>query len=246
MARMEFAGHVDAVAREVDGLVAALAAGPADAAVPTCPDWTVADLVEHVAGFTGFWTHVLCEGTGRPLTPFPDRPEGPALVEWYRGIGDALVSELRATAPDQAVWTWVEDRRNAAFVARRCAHELAVHRFDLQSARGTPQPVEPALAADGIEEIFVMVAAFEARGDARGRGGGEVLALEATDCDQRWLLTLAPTGLDVARRSGPADLTARAGVSDLELLCYRRPTLGEVHLDGDPGALDAWYRAFTF
>jgi hypothetical protein len=35
-------------------------------------------------------------------------------------------------------------------------------------------------------------------------------------------------------------------VSDLELLLYRRPTLGEVERFGDAGVLDAWYREFSF
>ena len=35
-----------------------------------------ADLAVHVGEFCGFWSHVLCEGTGRPKTPFPDPPDG--------------------------------------------------------------------------------------------------------------------------------------------------------------------------
>src|SRR5215472_14461553 len=131
---MDYTDHVAAVEREIAGLVSALGAGPVDAKVPTCPDWTVAELADHVGGFTGFWAHILCEGTGRPKTAFPDR--GDDVAGWYAGLGRSLVGELRATAPDQAVWTWAPDQQVAAFVARRCAHELAVHRFDAQSARG--------------------------------------------------------------------------------------------------------------
>ena len=60
---MDHSERVDAVEREFGALHAAVAAGPFPP-VPTCPDWTVRDLVTHVGGFCGFWTHVLCEGTG--------------------------------------------------------------------------------------------------------------------------------------------------------------------------------------
>ena len=74
IACMHYEEHLEAVEREAGALAVALAAGPIDARVPTCPDWTVADLADHVGGFTGFWTHVVCEGTGRPKTEFASRP----------------------------------------------------------------------------------------------------------------------------------------------------------------------------
>jgi uncharacterized protein (TIGR03083 family) len=240
--------HVASVAREVASIADAVAAGPLDARVPTCPDWDVTGLLRHVGEFTGFWTHVLCEGTGRPKTPFPDLPEGDAatVAAWYGGLGDSLVGELRATAPDQAVWTWVDDQQHAAFTARRCAHELAVHRFDAQPARGAQQPIDPALAADSIEEIFVMVAAYTAQDEQSGRGDGQSLALTPTDRPERWVITMTPDGLDVDRTEGPADVMVLGSMSDLELVCYERLPLGDVSMVGDNAALDAWYRAFHF
>ncbi len=245
---MNYDEHIAAVERETAGLVAATAGGPLDASVPTCPAWVVTDLLRHVGEFTGFWTHVLCEGTGRPKTPAPDMPDGDpaAVADWYRGLADSLLGELRATTGDQAVWSWVEDRQHAAFAARRCANELSVHRFDAQSARGTQQPIEAALAADGIEEIFVMVDTFTKEDDVSGRGDGQSLALRPTDRDERWVITMTPTGLDVTRAEASAGLTLEGSMSDLNLLCYGRPASGEVRRIGDDAVLDAWYRAFHF
>jgi uncharacterized protein (TIGR03083 family) len=241
--------HITLVERDVDAMATAVAAGPLNARVPTCPRWDVAALMRHVGEFTGFWTHVLCEGTGRPKTPAPDLPDGgpKAVSEWYRGLGDSLLGELRATPADNKVWSWIEDRQDAAFIARRCANELAVHRFDAESARGTQQPIDAALAADSIEEIFVMTAAFAARGEDAGRGKGESLGLEPTDRPERWVITMAPGGLEVDRSSdGVADLTVSGSMSDLELVCYERLPLGDVDMVGDSAALEAWYRAFHF
>ena len=75
---------------------------------------------------------------------------------------------------------------------------------------------------------------------------GETLHLHGTDRDDEWLLTLDPDGLRVERRHAKADLALRGAVSDLELLLYQRPTLGEVERLGDERVLDAWQRVFTF
>jgi hypothetical protein len=68
---MEYLEHCAAVEREVDAIVEAVASGPVDTATPTCPGWTVTDLVGHVGGFSGFWAHVLCEERAGPTRHFP-------------------------------------------------------------------------------------------------------------------------------------------------------------------------------
>ena len=239
---MEYPEHVEAVVPETRALAAAFRRAAPDARVPSCPEWTVADLAEHVGGFSGFWAHVLCEGTGRPKRPFPELQAGASLGDWYEEVAALLVAELRATPPDTAVWTWTDDK-SARFVGRRCAHELSVHRFDAQLAIDAPQPIDAAVAADGIDEIFYMV---DAAADRAGRGEGETLHLHGTDRDHEWLLMLDPDGLQVERRHAKADLALRGAVSDLELLLYGRPTLGDVERLGDESVLAAWQRVFTF
>jgi uncharacterized protein (TIGR03083 family) len=240
---VEYLEHVDAVEENAGAFARALRAGPLDVTVPTCPKWSLADLARHVGEFSGFWSHVLCEGTGRPKTPFADPPEAAAMADWYEALAGHLVAELRATPPGTSVWTWVPTDQSARFVARRVAHELAVHRVDAQLTRGAAEPVASALAADGIEEIFVMIGAW---GAPAGRGSGETLHLHEVDGEHEWLLTLAPSGLEVDRRHGRGDLALRGTVSDLELTLYQRPALGPMERLGDDRVLDAWHRAFTF
>lgn len=242
---MDHSELVDATARELGDLHAALADGPVEAGVPTCEGWAVSDLANHIGEFCGFWSHVLCEGSGRPKTPFPDRPDDHQLVAWVEDLGAGLVAELRETPPDTPVWTWYEADQTARFVARRCAHELAVHRYDAESARGRSRPIEPHLAADGIAELLGPLLTVRPRS---GEAAGETLHLHGTDhgVEAEWLVTLGVDRIDVDRRHAKGDLALRGTVSDLELLLLDRPTLGTVERHGDESVLDVWYREFRF
>jgi uncharacterized protein (TIGR03083 family) len=221
--------------------------------VPTCPDWDVAALVHHVGGFTGFWTHVLAEGTGREKPSYDEPPlaDGPAAVAgWWRGVGDSLIAELRAASPETQVWTWAPSDETAAFVATRCTHELAVHALDAQIARDNPQPIDAAVAADGIEEIFVMMEAWRANGQhQRGifeGGSGETLHIHGTDegRSDEWLVTMNADGFTIDRTHSKGDLALRGAVSDLELVLYDRQPLGPVERFGDESVLDLWRTKF--
>jgi uncharacterized protein (TIGR03083 family) len=237
---VDAAGHLAAVERESAALAGVLATHPLDAVVPTCPEWTLAELGAHVGNVLGVWSHVLCEATGRHKPPLGDAPADGDLASWFRSCAGALVEELRATPPGVEVWTWMPDDQTPAFVARRMAHEVAVHRVDAELARGPATPIEPELAADGIEEVLLITAQQGPVGD------GQTLHLHGTDRDDEWLLTLGEDGLGVERRHGKGDLALRGAVSDLELVLYRRPPSGPVEHHGDDEVLDAWYRAFTF
>jgi uncharacterized protein (TIGR03083 family) len=239
---MEYEDHVRAVRREADALVTALAAGPLDALVPSCPQWTVADLSEHVGTFAGWWAAVLAEGTGRPKRPGGMPAAVGERVDWCAAVLDHLVGELEATPPDTEIWTWIVEDDRATFAARRAANELAIHRFDAQLARGTQQPIDAALAADGIDEIFVMVAN---RGAAPG-GGGATFHLHATDVEAEWLVRLDADRVLVTHEHAKADAAVRGAVSDIELYLYRRPVVGEVDQFGGTAPFDAFYRAFEF
>jgi uncharacterized protein (TIGR03083 family) len=239
---LEYVQYVEAVGQQTGAFTKALMRADADARVPTCPDWTVRDLAKHVGTVLGFWTHVLAEGNGRPKPQFDEEP-GPAAGLWVVQIAGFLVNELKAASAETKVWTWDPSDQSAGFVARRMAHETAVHRFDAQTAMGSPEPIDPpALAADGIEEIFAMVAAAP---DRAGHGEGQTLHLHSAEGDE-WLIAMNADGLEIRREHAKGDLALRGAVSDLELLLYGRPPIGEIERFGDEAVLDAWYQVFKF
>jgi uncharacterized protein (TIGR03083 family) len=240
---MEYDEHVAAAEREAKAYVAVLREVDGDPRVPTCPEWTLADLTRHVGQFTGFWTHVVCEGAGRSKTPFEEMPAAAGdRAAWYEGLAGHLVEQFRAAEATSPVWTWNADDQTAGFVARRVAHELAIHRLDAQLSIDAGEPVDSALAADGIEEIFMMATISR----QAGRGAGETLHLHATDTGHEWFLVLGSDGLTVEREHKKGDLAVRGAVADLELYLYQRPPFGPVELIGDPTVVDAWKRVFTF
>lgn len=248
---MDFASHLEQIAEQASALRAAgIAAGP-DAAVPTCPEWTVQELVRHVARVHE-WT-LRCLRTD----PAGDRPE-PAqpppgweeLVAWWDGRVGELCEELGAQGPDEPAWKFLPDvASTSAFWARRQAHETAIHRLDAEHALAGSDRVsavptlafDPDLAADGIDELLVRLvphALSRALPDAEG-----TVLFHAADAGRSWLVRLRPGTLpeidpaagqeaqEAADASvvGTADAVYRAG--------WRRPNTAIV--TGDRTLLDA-------
>ncbi|MEU6798617.1 maleylpyruvate isomerase family mycothiol-dependent enzyme, partial [Nonomuraea wenchangensis] len=114
-------------------------AGDLSAPVPSCPGWTMGELVTHV-GQTHRWAvHVLRDRVQERIwsrqvpSGLPEGRGGDAA--WLRAGAAELVRTLRETDPDMPVWTWGPDRR-AAWWPRRMAYELVVHRVDAELALG--------------------------------------------------------------------------------------------------------------
>jgi uncharacterized protein (TIGR03083 family) len=214
--------HLAALRHEGEALAAAARRG-LDAPVPSCPEWDVAALVEHVGRI-----YVRCAEIVRthsdveiPHDSFPDPPAG-ALAGWFEEAHAELVEVLTNEAPDAPAWNWSGANETAAFWLRRMANETAVHRWDAELAHGTPEPVEPELAADGVAEALeVMLPRGLARRPQDGLRGTFTLA--ATDSGAAWSGELWPDRVEL--RPGTldgADATLRGTASDLVLALWGR------------------------
>lgn len=154
--------------------------------VPGCPGWTAQDLVVHVGAIERWVVHAVREG--ELTNDLPTWP-GTDLADWYEeGAWDLLTAlevdpatPAASFAPDRTVGFW----------RRRQAHEHRVHRWDLQSALGTPEPIEPQLAADAIDEIATM---FWPRQVRLGRAvePADGLRVVTTDDPGEWVFGLQP------------------------------------------------------
>jgi uncharacterized protein (TIGR03083 family) len=215
-----------AIERDSERVAAVVAGADRTAAVPGCPEWTLAGLVRHLGLVQRFWAQVVRQGEVEPGSD-QDLPQpGDDLVGWYRDSAAELVAALRAEPFDRRCWTWWGEPATVGAVARHQVQEAAVHRWDAQSAVGAAEPIEAELAHDGVDEFLTVMV-----GKAADNLSGAV-DLVATDTGGSW-------------RVGPdaVGATLQATASDLVLLLYRRIPASAVAVAGDPVLVDEFVAA---
>jgi uncharacterized protein (TIGR03083 family) len=221
--------------------------------IPTCPGWTLEQLVGHV-GRGHRWAAEIIRR--RLLEPVPIQevvvPVDPdERSEWLMAGAWMLGDAVRVAGPEQPVWTWQKDR-SAGFWLRRMLHDEVVHRFDAELALGIEGDLAADLAADGVSDMLDTAATLS-RPDigvssafASLAGAGESLQFVATDADlgsgREWSVTRSPAG--VTWRHGPhrAHVTVRGPALQLVLLLNRRLTVGtaDVEIIGDQELFAHW------
>lgn len=216
-----------------------------DAPVDACPGWTVATLLTHHAGVFRFATAQLRAEPGSNLARFDPPDDDLAPLEMLSTTGDELLAVMADTDPAEHRPNWA-DAPTAAFWFRRMAQETAIHRVDVQLTHLVPDPIDAALAMDGIDELAEV---FLAHAGRRGiTGTGETVHLHATDDEVaagalagEWMFTFHESGVDVAHEHGKGDMAVRAPAGQLLLFAWnRRPV--EVQCFGDPDPLRFWAR----
>jgi uncharacterized protein (TIGR03083 family) len=229
---------VDAIERESEALAeAARRPGALAGAVPACPGWSGTDLVLHIGEVQAFWTAAARAGGVRPEEVPGAEPAGADLLEWYDQARAGLVKALREIPPDAPVSVWWQDGPDRALeVARRQAHEAAVHRWDAQSVTGAPDPIAPDLAADGVLEYCQRMLRRWDGGAWSGPAG--VLRLAADDTGGQWLVRLDPQPALVPLADSEPLATVRGTACDLDLWLWRRS--GSARVNGDRAAAEAF------
>lgn len=237
---MDHGDFVEAVATE-GGRLAALPPEALERPVPSCPGWSVADLVGHVGRVHRWAAAHLAEAPDKPSGGRGAPPEGEAVLPWYRESLDVLLDELGRRDPAEPTHSFVGPV-TAGFWARRQAHELAVHRWDAQAALpgAAPDPIAPALAADGVDEwLSLFVPRFLAMREEPIPAGlvGASVHLHGTDEDQtepaEWLLRITAGGCEVERAHAKGDAALRGPAADLLLAVWHRIPLDHLDVVGD-------------
>lgn len=258
----QYLGHLRT---EADALLAAAAVDPG-ATVPSCPGWTVRDLVRHVGTVWARATDVLTSGQladGHDVArrPLPEFDSDDALLAWGQERADEVVSTVeRVSVPDPEAecWTFLPPHTRG-FWARRMALETALHGWDCRGAVGRRAPMDADLAADGIDEfLFVMLPRCLDRNP--GGWSGETLRLhrtdggadDGTDGGGEWLVRLDAGKAAVERghaRADMADVAVRGPASDLYLWCSGRATLATLpalEAAGDRRVAEEWSAEIRF
>jgi len=262
MAPLRSDRYLDALTAQSALLAEALADADVTLPVPTCPDWTLWQLVEHL-GRAHRWAARI---VSRRLTTAPDSdPSGlivPAapdnteeLCSWLLDGAGELVEAIRLVGPQTPTWSWADDQ-SAGFWGRRMAHETAVHRADVELALGREFTLEADLAADAISEWLSLLSlpqAVQFRPElAELRGDGQILHLHSTDPGLgeagEWIVHRTPSGPVWEHGHFKGDVAVRGAVLDLLLVMMRRVAPGQAPITvlGDAGVLDHWLEHTRF
>jgi uncharacterized protein (TIGR03083 family) len=238
---METQQYLDQLAQNSERLADAATAAGVDAPVPSCPGWTVTDLLEHCVG-GDVWARAIVEQGKAGSTERVARAEvdpslqGDALVAAFRSGAQALVAALSSVGPDTPVWTFSSTNRTASFWQRRRAQETAIHRYDAELAAATPAPLDPALAVDGIDEILTVF--LPRLADNFGPMGDGTVHLHCTDVEGEWLFTRRDGEISVTAEHAKGDVATRGTASDLLLFLWRRVPASELEVFGDAELLE--------
>lgn len=160
--------HTHVIADETRRFADVLASADPAAPVPTCPDWTVADLAWHLTEVHAFWAEILrseavtdeeqevAEGA------VPARPgDAAATMALLATETDVLVAELERRLDDQAAWSWFGSDQTVGFTRRMQVHEAVMHRIDAELAAGVEVTgIDGEVAEAGIRHAIQVMFAW--------------------------------------------------------------------------------------
>jgi uncharacterized protein (TIGR03083 family) len=234
--QLDLARHLDGLHEAVTAFVAYAARAGLEAAVPTCPEWSVLDLVAH-QGMVHRWAGALVRGE-RPsddeVSAFEQAGSSSADPLGWLADGAAQLALAISSAPeDLSAPVFLKDAPSARrFWARRQCHETTIHAVDaLAASLGQPPKagevwIEAELAGDGIDELL---GGFLTRPRARLRHDDEaVLVVRPDDLPDWWQVELGPRPAVTTRHTSDeeppddADWELTGGAVELYLRLWNR------------------------
>ncbi|HEX5950639.1 MAG TPA: maleylpyruvate isomerase family mycothiol-dependent enzyme, partial [Actinomycetota bacterium] len=202
--------------------------------VPSCPGWSVRDLVRHVAEV--YEHKIACTLLQQAPDPWP--PEWPPdrdPIEWFDDAHVRLLEMFDRSEPTTPSATWWPPDQTVGFWARRMAHETAVHRVDAELAAGTLTPIDADVATDGVDEILHLMLAgdwSEAPDDA---ATGQRVAVATGG--HTWNVELSREAVAVTEGDGARDAAVEGAPSDVVLWLWGRAGDDRVTRSGDADVL---------
>jgi uncharacterized protein (TIGR03083 family) len=193
-----------------------VAAKDLDTPVPTCPGWSVADLVRHVAFV--YLHKVECMRQGKAPEPWPpDEYREAKPLALFGAAWPQLRARFSAAPPDSATYTWYEPDQTVRFWVRRMAQETVIHRIDAELAlRTAVRPVPDDLAVDGIDEVLTVFLGYQSKtwcddfGPDLAQADDRPVLISAGG--EGWLVRPAPGGVSIEAGIGSGPVAADAAV----------------------------------
>ena len=217
--------------------------------VPTCPGWTLLQLLRHVGRGDRCAAQIITDRADASLDPRVVRDGKPpadvaGAIQWLSQSPLILLAAVEDIGRRTEVSTFTGPKP-AAWWTRRRLHEATVHRADAAIALGAPYELPAELAADGISEWLDRLADQQALGQQPSLPAGASLALRATDpglTENTWTVLGGPGGLHWHGRLVSTDLALSGPATDLLLALLRRPPAEDtgISMQGDTALWHSW------
>ena len=248
--------YCDEVITQTDLLRDILRGADLSVTVPTCPDWTLAELVRHIGGDlrsveTAVRTGMAVDDPARQVAGAagPDGDDPATLDVWLVDAAARFAVTLRDAGPAAEARVGAFER-STAFWARRAAHDLVIHRADAAGTVHADYAVAPELAADAIDELLELVGDPQVAGSSPRlgelRGPGKSIHLHATDTEAglaaEWLIELGTDGFTWRRGHEKANVALRGALADVLRVVHRRLPAGSERVEvlGEAVLLHFW------
>lgn len=248
-----------ALRAHTEQLTECVSAAGSDAPVPTCPGWTVTDLVAHV-GQTQHWVSEIIErrivDPAQLPTEMATAPTEPD--DWPAWLSEGAARAAEACS-DEALQAPVfnaaaDDRTGGEFWLSSLLNETVIHGADAAYAAGRDYDIDADIAAYLITNHLAMLTSptwAAQRPDSANalRGAGETLHWHAADEPGLgdagdWFIERGHDGASWQARSGEADVTVNGPAKSLLLILTRRRRLtdevDQVSVDGDLDLVQHW------
>jgi uncharacterized protein (TIGR03083 family) len=251
--------YVAEIEASTAGLADILAEHDLSLPIPTCPEWTLRQLVTHV-GRSQRWAAEITGTRSDTFIPFREVPDGKLPDDraeqcaWLRAGAARIVDAVREAGSD-LVWSFAGPTP-AGYWIRRMAHETLVHRADAQLAAGAePEPViEADIAADAIDEWLMLLTGGLGNSDERAKAlsAGAALHVHATDDGLggrgEWMVRNDGGSLTVGPGHGKGDAALAGPAASLLLVLMRRRPVSDpaVTVYGDRAVVDGWLASTAF
>jgi len=218
--------------------------------VPTCPGWTIMQLLRHVGRGDRWAAQIITDRADASLDPRLVRDgkppaDAPGAIRWLTESPAVLLAAVVAAGSRTAVSTFLGPR-DAAWWIRRRLHEATVHRADAAIALGTPYELRAELAADGISEWLERLADEQGLGRPPSLPTGKSMTVRATDpqlTSNSWTVLGGSAGMQrVGGPSARADVTLTGPATGLLLALLRRTSAENagVTVHGDTALWRSW------
>ncbi|MEX1217422.1 MAG: maleylpyruvate isomerase family mycothiol-dependent enzyme [Acidimicrobiales bacterium] len=234
--------HVAILRTEGQRLSAAARSAGLDAPVQHCPGWSVGRLLGHTAKVLQRTNRCVADGllTSPADELFTSLPRDQTLFDAFDNELATLCETFESCDPDGPSWNFSGENLTNAFWLRRMAHEVEIHRYDMQLAAGISLDFfDQDSAVDGIDELLtVLVPILSAE---KNPSLSASFHLHCTDVSGEWLTKFTDGVPTTIREHAKGDLAVRGPASPLYAWAWNRSSAGkELTTAGDDSLLHTW------